>query len=106
MMGVKEVKADGYMKEDGEGWRRSVKAARQTRKGNGAGAEEGKAKCEGGEETRGKVRGKERRKGSENKKKNRRIRQEKGLESNRRLKRKKRGFKESISLSLYYINRN
>lgn len=48
MMGVKEVKADGYMKEDGEGWTRSVKAARQTRKGNGPGAGEGKGKCKGG----------------------------------------------------------
>lgn len=53
MMGVKEVKADGYMKEDGEGWRRSVKAACQTGKGNGPGAEEGEGKCkEGGREER------------------------------------------------------
>lgn len=56
MMGVKEVKADGYMKEDGEGWKRSVKAARQTRKGNGPGGEEGKGEERGKERRRRKNR--------------------------------------------------
>lgn len=74
MMGVKEVKADGYMKEDGEGWTRSVKAARQTRKGNGPGAEEGKGKNvrRVGGRRGNKREGK--RKGREKKNKNRRLR--------------------------------